>query len=409
MRAELKALASTIGMILGACVEAPSTGLPSGEPSRATVEAGSEQVGPNDYIVVLKDTERDVGATSSRLATLAGTTVKVTWEHALKGFLADVSPGALERLRSDPAVAFVERDAIATLDSDVGAQVVQPVPNNWGLDRIDQRLLPLNGTYRYLRTGGPPGVVIHAYVMDSGINPAHTEFIGSLGAGISFVPGVPSLIDCNGHGTFMSSVLGGTVNGVAKGVIIHPVRVFGCSGTAPFSRIITAVNWVQLHDIGPAVTLMPFGGPFNGAVNAAVNTLVLSGNSVTVNAGSSGGNACNFSPASAVHAITVAATGTGGGIPPTFPDALSPFSATGPCVDLYAPGFNIRGAFWTSPVATTIWSGTAGASAHAAGAAALLRDKFPLLSALAVRNSLVLNGTLVPGLPGRLLYMGYIG
>jgi subtilisin family serine protease len=410
MRAALQVLTTSVAILAAACVDAPPATGPEPTAARAlTVGTGMEPVGTNDYIVVLKDTETNVGATAARLTTLAGATLKVTWGHAIRGFLAEAPPEAVERLRNDPAVALVERDAIVRLESNAGTQLVQPVPLNWGLDRIDQRLLPLNGSYRYFRTGGPPGVVIHAYVLDSGINPGHTEFIGSLGAGRSFVPGVPSLVDCNGHGTFVSSVLGGTVNGVAKGVIIHPIRVFDCNGSAPWSRILSAVDWVQLHDIAPAVTLMPFGGPVNLAVNAAVNNLVLSGNSVTALAGSGGGNACAVSPASAALAITVGATGAGSGLPPAGPDALAPFSATGPCVDLYAPGVNIRGATWTSPFATVFWSGTAGAAAHAAGAAALVRDKFPLWSAITVRNSLVANGTIVPALPGRLLYMGYIG
>lgn len=409
MRAALKALSSVV-IVTAACAEAPSTTGPAPiAPTARTALAGSEAVGSNDYIVVLRDTEANVGATAARLTSLTGATVKVTWEQAIKGFLADLPPGAVERLRNDPAVKLVERDALVTLENnEVSAQFVQPVPLNWGLDRIDQRLLPLNGTYRYFRTGGPPGVVIHAYVLDSGINPTHTEFVGSIGAGRSFIPGVPAMGDCNGHGTFVSSVLGGTLNGVAKGVIIHPIRVFDCNGSAPWSRIISAINWVQLNDIYPAVTLLAFGGPLNLAVNTAVNNLVASGNSVTALAGSSGGSACAVSPGSASLAITVGATGAGGGMPPALPDAMAPFSATGPCVDLYAPGFNIRGATWTTPFATVIWSGTAGAAAHAAGAAALLRDKFPLWNPIAVRNSLVANGTIVPGLPGRLLYMGYI-
>jgi subtilisin family serine protease len=345
---------------------------------------------------------------------MAGATVKVTWDQALKGFLAEVPPATLERLRNDPAVAYVEKDQMAYPDQDPTPQVVQAVPMNWGLDRIDQRPLPLNGLYQYLRTGGPPGVVIHAYVIDTGINPAHADFIGSIGAGVSFVPLTPSVVDCNGHGTHVSSTLGGTVHGVAKGVIIHPVRVFACSGGAPFSRIITAVNWVQLNDIAPAVTNMSLGGGFSAATNAAVNALVVSGNSVSVAAGNSNINACGTSPASAVNAITVGSTGEGAGLPPLFRDRRSSFSNFGPCLDIFAPGRNIRGAWWTSPVATAFLSGTSMATPHVAGAAALLRDKFPLLTAFGVRNTLVAQATLGavtnPGIgsPNRLLYMGFI-
>ncbi|MGQ0649850.1 MAG: S8 family serine peptidase [Gemmatimonadaceae bacterium] len=416
MRADMKALVSMAVVFTAACADEPSSTspLPEARASLAPAEAGSDQVGPNDYIVVLKDTEEDVSAASVRLASLAGATVKTTWGAALKGFLADVPPAALERLRRDPAVAYVEKDAMAYPDQDVFPSVVQPVPMNWGLDRIDQRFLPLSGTYTYLRTGGLPPPTIHVYVIDSGILAGHADFGGRVMGGVSFVPFTPSPTDCNGHGTHVASTIGGSVNGVAKGVILHPVRVFNCTGGAPFSRIITAVNWVQLNDIAPAVTNMSLGGSLHLATNAAVNALVASGNSVAVAAGNDNVNACGTSPASAANAITVGSTGQGAGLPPAFVDTRSSFSNWGPCLDLFAPGRNIRGAWWTSPVAIAFLSGTSMASPHAAGAAALLRDKFPLAGAIAIRNSLVANATLgVVGLPGagspnRLLYMGYI-
>ena len=417
MRRTLQVLSIAAAMLAIACRDKPeTTGPRDPSPSLGTAATQGDQVGPNDYIVVLKDTESDVGAASVRLASLAGASVKVTWDHALKGFLADVPPASLERLRADPAVAYVERDQMAYADQGVGAQVVQGVAGIWGLDRIDQRPLPLSGTYQYFRTGGPPGVVIHAYIIDSGINLGHTEFVGSIGAGISFVPGVPTVSDCNGHGTHVSSTLGGTVFGVAKGVILHAVRVFDCTGGAPFSRIISAVNWVQLNDIAPAVTNMSLGGGFSAATNAAVNALVASGNSVSVAAGNSNANACGASPASAVNAITVGSTGDplGPAIPPVFPDRRSSFSNFGPCLDIFAPGLNIRGAWIGGAFTTALLSGTSMASPHVAGAAALLRDKFPAMTPIQVRNWLVAQGTLGivtnpgAGSPNRLLYMGGI-
>lgn len=414
MRNELRILWPVAALVAAACVDAPQTTGPAPDAPSMSREVAADEVGPNDYIVVLKDTEGAVGATSARLASMAGATVKVTWDRALKGFLADVSPAALERLRNDPAVDYVEKDQMAYADQDVTPQALQAVPLNWGLDRIDQRFLPLNGLYQYFRTGGPPGVVIHAYIIDSGINPAHVDFAGSIGAGISFIPGVPSVVDCNGHGTHVSSILGGNVHGVAKGVILHPVRVFNCTGGAPFSRIITAVNWVQFNDIAPAVTNMSLSGGLSLATNAAVNALVASGNSVSVAAGNNNANACGESPASAANAITVGSTGDGLGLPPALPDRRSSFSNFGPCLDIFAPGRNIRGAWWTSPVATRFLSGTSMASPHVAGAAALLRDRFPLLTAFGVRNTLVAQATMGivtnpgAGSPNRLLYMGFI-
>jgi subtilisin family serine protease len=348
---------------------------------------------------------------------MAGVQVRTTWDRSLKGFLAELSPAALERIRLDPSVAHVEKDAMVYMDQGVGIQALQGVGGIWGLDRIDRRPLPLNGTYEYFRTGGAPGVVIHVYVIDSGINLGHVDFAGgSIGAGVSFVPGSPSVSDCNGHGTHVSSTLGGNTFGVAKGVIIHPVRVFDCTGGAPFSRIISAVNWVQFNDIAPAVTNMSLGGGFSAATNAAVNALVASGITVVVAAGNSNANACGASPASAASAITVGSTGdpAGAAVPPALPDRRSSFSNFGACLDLFAPGRNIRAAYIGGAWNTALLSGTSMASPHVAGAAALLRDKYPAWTPAQVRNSLVANATFGivtnPGLgsPNRLLYMGYI-
>ncbi|MBC7897150.1 MAG: S8 family peptidase [Cytophagaceae bacterium] len=384
-------------------------------PSEA-VQADGTGAGPNDYIVVLKDTEGDVGASAARFGAMAGVQIRTTWDRALKGFLAELSPAALERLRADASVEFVEKDAMVYMDQGAGAQAIQGVAGTWGLDRIDQRPLPLNGTYQYFRTGGAPGVVIHVYIIDSGINLGHVDFAGSIGAGVSFVPGSPTVSDCNGHGTHVSSTAAGNTFGVAKGVIIHPVRVFGCSGGAPFSRIISAVNWVQFNDVAPAVTNMSLGGGFSAATNAAVNALVASGNSVVVAAGNDNLSACGASPASAASAITVGSTGdpAGAGVPPAIPDRRSSFSNFGVCLDIFAPGRNIRAAWIGGAATTALLSGTSMASPHVAGAAALLRDKFPAWTPAQVRNSLVANATFGivtnpgAGSPNRLLYMGYI-
>lgn len=390
--------------VLAACSDAPNPTEPQGRPveSAAAVQEGNE-VGPNDYIVVLRDDEPDVAATSARLARATRLRVKTTWKDALKGFLAEVPPGALSALQGDRSVAYVAHDAMAYPD------VVQPVGGIWGLDRINQRPLPLDGTYSYTSTGAG----IHVYIIDSGINAGHVQFAGRIGAGISFIPGVPTTTDCNGHGTHVAGTIGGSTHGVAKGVILHAVRVFNCTGGAPFSRIINAVNWVQGNDIAPAVTNMSLGGGLNAPVNAAVNNLVASGNVVVVAAGNGNADACGASPASAVNAMTVGSTGEGGFIPPAAPDMRSGFSNWGACLDLFAPGRNITSTWFTSPIATNTISGTSMASPHVAGVAARRRQTQPLWTAFQIRNNLVANATagivINPGVgsPNRLLYSGF--
>jgi subtilisin family serine protease len=402
MRTRWKGLTVVGAVLLAACSDAP-TGTTPLKPGATLAQADQNQVGANDYIVMLRDDVADVSAASARIAGLAGVRVKATWSEAIKGFLADVPPSALARLSADPAVISVARDQMAYPD------VVQAVPGIWGLDRIQERTLPLDGVYTYNSTGAG----IHVYVIDTGINLGHAQFVGRIGAGISFVPGKPSVADCNGHGTHVSGTIGGTTYGVAKRVIIHPVRVFDCTGGAPFSRIITAVNWVMLNDIAPAVTNMSLGGGFDAATNAAVNNLVVSGNVVAVAAGNSNVNACGTSPASAANAITVGSTGEGAGVPPAQPDWRSSFSNWGPCLDLFAPGRAILSAWFTSPVATAVLSGTSMASPHVAGVAARRRQVSPLFTSFQIRNDIVANATvgvvINPGVgsPNRLLYSSY--
>jgi subtilisin family serine protease len=403
MRTEWKGLAVLGAVLLAACSDTPTGTTTPLAPEATLAQADQNQVGPNDYIVMLRDDVADVSAVSARLSGLAGARVKTTWGAAIKGFLAEVPPGAVARLSADPAVISVARDQMAYPD------VVQPVAGIWGLDRIQERTLPLDGVYTYNSTGAG----IHVYIIDTGINLAHTQFTGRIGNGISFVPGKRSVSDCNGHGTHVAGTIGGTTFGVAKRVILHPVRVFDCTGGAPFSRIISAVNWVMLNDVAPAVTNMSLGGGFDAATNAAVNNLVLSGNVVAVAAGNSNVNACGTSPASAANAITVGSTGEGATIPPAQPDWRSSFSNWGPCLDIFAPGRNIRSAWWTSPVATAVLSGTSMASPHVAGVAARRRQVSPLFTAFQIRNDIVANATLGVvinaglGSPNRLLYSSY--
>lgn len=404
MRYESRMLLLLGAAWLAACSDGPTSTEPlAREANASAARQGSDEVGPNDYIVVLRDDVQDVAGTAARFARGPGMQVKTVWSAAIRGFLATIPPGALSAVERDASVAYVARDGMAYPD------VVQPVPGIWGLDRIQERALPLDGAYVYRSTGAG----IHVYIIDSGINAGHVQFAGRIAGGISFIPGVPAWSDCNGHGTHVAGTIGGTTHGVAKGVILHAVRVFNCTGGAPWSRIISAVNWVQLNDIGPAVTNMSLGGAFNAPVNAAVNALVAAGNVVAVAAGNNNANACGYSPASAASAITVGSTGEGAGVPPALTDTRSGFSNWGGCLDLFAPGRSIVSTWWTSPVATATLSGTSMASPHVAGVAARRRQTQPLWTPLAIRNNIVANATagvvLNPGVgsPNRLLYSSY--
>ncbi|WP_051772442.1 S8 family peptidase [Saccharothrix sp. NRRL B-16314] len=368
------------------------------------------------YIVVLKRHD-DLAAMT------AAPGVTFTYRTALAGFAMRANPVEARRLAADPRVAYVAQDVRVRLAAqdvisqdvtarevappDVSAQAlgVQPDPPSWGLDRIDQRSLPLDHKYFHPNTAS----AVRAYIFGTGIRYTHQEFEGRAVPGLDTVGGVtPPGNDCNGHGTHMAATVGGQTTGVAKDVTLVSVRVLNCQGSGTYSQIIAGIDWATNDAAASgrkAVALMTLGGalnqPFNNAITASINANV----HYSVVSGSSNANACNYSPGSTPLATTVGATDIN--------DAKASFSNYGPCIDVWAPGVNITSAWGTSDTAYSTISGST-ASAHAAGVAALWRHRFPGDSAIAVAEALRANAT--PGVitnpgtgsPNLLLFMGMV-
>jgi len=238
-------------------------------------------------------------------------------------------------------------------------------PATWGLDRIDQRSLPLDNSY----TCPDDGSGVLAYVVDTGIY-ANTDFSSRLITGISYVPGSASTVDCNGHGTHVAGTIGGTLYGVAKNVTLVPVRVLDCSGSGYTSSVVSGLNWIgDQYDNSsdplygtPAVVNMSLGGGVSKSTDDAVAALVALGVTVVVAAGNENTDASNSSPAREATAITVGST--------TSTDARSSFSNFGTVLDIFAPGSSIVSTWITSSTSTATLSGTSMAAPHVAGAVA---------------------------------------
>jgi len=350
----------------------------------------------NNYIVVLDDSVIGQQGNFSiapyvaqeMVATHRGQ-LKHLYQYALNGFAVEMTPEEAEALSQDFRVAYVEEDGIVTADA------TQSNPP-WGLDRIDQRNLPLNAIYTFNWTGSG----VRAYVIDTGIRTTHTQFGGRASNVFDAFGG--SGADCNGHGTHVSGTIGGSTYGVAKSALLRGVRVLDCNGSGSNSGVIAGVDWVTNNHINPAVANMSLGGGASTALDTAVNNLANSGVPIAVAAGNSNANACNSSPARAANAITVGATTTS--------DARSSFSNFGTCLDLFAPGSGILSSWFSSDTATATLSGTSMASPHVAGVAALYKQANPGASATTTRNAIV-NGATTnvvtnagTGSPNRLLY-----
>ncbi len=296
----------------------------------------------------------------------------------------------MRALRRSARVAIVEQDRV------VEASATQSIPSDpWGLDRIDQRALPLSRTYTYNTTASN----VTAYVVDTGISTRSGDDFGGRARNVYDAFGGNGE-DCNGHGTHVAGTIGGSTWGVAKGVQLRGVRVLNCSGSGSTSGIISALNWLRTNAVRPAVANMSLGGGYSSSLNTATNNLANSGVFMAVAAGNENQNACNVSPASASAAYTTAASDRS--------DRKASFSNWGSCVDAYAPGVSIRSA-WLSGGANTI-SGTSMASPHVAGVAALYKGTNGDASSSTVSSWITSNSTPnvivgnVSGTPNRLLY-----
>ncbi|MGC4810239.1 S8 family peptidase [Micromonospora sp. DT228] len=383
--------------VAAATVLAVGTPALAAEPVGVVRAAGGATAVPDSYIVVLKDSAvaRDrVGDTAKRLSGRHGGTVARTYGAALRGFEVTVSASAAARIAADPAVAYVEQNHTVSISG------TQANPPSWGLDRIDQRNLPLDSSYTYPNTASN----VHAYIIDTGIRFSHNDFGGRATSGYDAVDG-GSADDCNGHGTHVAGTVGGSSYGVAKAVQIVGVRVLNCSGSGTNAGVIAGVDWVTANAIKPAVANMSLGGGANSSLDNAVRNSIASGVTYGLAAGNdNGANACNTSPARTTEAITVGST--------TSSDARSSFSNVGTCLDLFAPGSSITSAWYNSNTATNTISGTSMATPHVVGAAALVASANPSWTPAQVRNQLVANATAnVVGNPGSgspnlLLYVG---
>lgn len=321
-----------------------------------------------------------------------GGRIKRVYTNAVQGFSMNADERVVARMLKDPRVAFIEEDAKVSINA------VQ-YSATWGLDRIDQRNRPLNGSYVYNATASG----VRAYVIDTGILASHYEFAGRVGAGFTAINDGQGSNDCNGHGTHVAGTIAGSTWGVAKGATVVPVRVLGCDGSGTNSGVIAGIDWVRTQHIKPAVANMSLGGGASYAVDQAVNNLINAGVAVVVAAGNSNANACNYSPARVANAITVGAS--------TSVDQRASFSNYGQCVDLFAPGASIRSAWHTDPGASAMLNGTSMASPHVAGAAAIYLSRYPYATPSAVNSWLLNNASynrlsyLGPGSPNRLLYV----
>ncbi|NUF91650.1 S8 family peptidase [Acinetobacter baumannii] len=349
----------------------------------------------NQYIVILN---KDAGPSkdfAQNIAKQHAGKVLQSYDTVLKGFaiyLPDTAGAAfIEAMKKNPHVLSVESDTIVNIDA-----TTQSNPD-WGLDRIDQKALPLNSTYSYLQTGS--GTT--AYIVDTGILSSHQEFSGRVLSGYTAISDGNGTTDCNGHGTHVAGTVGGTTYGVAKNVNLVPIRILGCDGSGASSNVIAGLDWILKNGKKPAVVNMSLGGATSSSLDSAVENLYNNGYVMVVAAGNSNTDACTSSPARVSKAITVAATDN--------TDTRASYSNYGSCVDIFAPGSQINSSWTGSNTATKILNGTSMATPHVAGVVAEMLQSTPTASPQTISTNLLnqASSNVVKnpsGSPNRLLY-----
>lgn len=356
--------AAAVGLAVGAVAPAAA------EPGVTILGADSATAVEGSYIVVYEDGT----AASSVAATLGGQVTHLY--QALNGFAASMSEQQAQQLAADPNVSFVQQNQTVRI-TDVAS---------WGIDRVDQRDLPLDGSYTATTTASN----VHAYIVDTGLDLDHPDFGGRATSGFDAIDG-DTAEDCHGHGTHVGGTVGGTAHGLAKEVKLVGVRVLDCNGSGTTAQVVAGIDWVTENAVKPAVANMSLGGGASASLDAAVNNSISAGVTYAIAAGNGDelGNpedACTVSPARVAAAITVGATDK--------TDTRASWSNYGSCVDLFAPGVGITSAwFGLLNNETKTISGTSMATPHVAGVAALYLQSSPTATPAAVRTALHSNAT----------------
>lgn len=364
-------------VVLASVLALAGQGVLAPAPAPASPAPVSASAGLLDVVVTLEP-GTDPAAAARSLVTARGGKVTRLFSSALDGFAATLTDTLLATLRTDARVRAVE------LERTFRASATQTPTPSWGLDRIDQRALPLNRAYTFTRMGAG----VDVYVVDTGILTRHADFAGRAVAGWDYVDNDNTPQDCNGHGTHVAGTAGAGRYGVAKRVRLIAVRVLGCDGAGETSTLVAGLGWVVRHHRAgrPAVVNMSLGGPVSAALDAAVRGVLADGVSVVVAAGNDDADACGSSPGRVPGVLTVGASDRS--------DARADFSNFGSCVDLFAPGVGIAST-WNDGRAQVL-SGTSMAAPHVAGAVALYLQTYPSATPGAVHRAIIGGAT-----PGR--------
>nr|WP_238355555.1 S8 family peptidase [Kribbella sandramycini] len=349
-------------------------------PALALATAGGAAAAPPspDRIILVQTPKAEAGVTPIKdtyivelkegvqLKSKLGIKPLASYGAALNGFSAKLTPAQLSTLQKSPEVKAITQDVLMENVLDA----TQPNPPSWGIDRIDQRNLPLSASYTYTRTG----TGVHAYIIDSGITPGHANFGGRATFDYNGIDA--NNTDCNGHGTHVAGTIGSASYGVAKNVRLHGVKWLNCSGGGTLTSALNAVNWVTANAVKPAVANASWNFTYSDTLRDALQRMISSGVFLAASAGNTGGVSCERLPRNLTTALVVAASER--------TDARASYSSTGYCVDVYAPGSAIVSTLNNG--GSGAMNGTSMATPHVAGVAALYLQTSPSATPATVKS-----------------------
>ncbi|WP_395292286.1 S8 family peptidase [Kitasatospora hibisci] len=371
-------------------------------PSPGAAQGAAPPAGQGAAAEGVQAGQTPVTSVADRLVRAHGGSVRTVFDTALHGYAAEMTPAEAKAVAADPAVESVEQDGVQHSGSAPQAAQAASVAS-WGLDRIDQRNLPLDNSYTAPNTASD----VTVYVVDSGLRTTHTQFGGRASVGVDLVGDGRNGADCIGHGTHVAGTIGGKDYGVARGVKLVAVRVTPCNDSIPTSAIVSAADWITKYAVKPAVVNMSINGGVSAAEDKAIRNSIASGVTWVVSSGNSGADACRNSPGDIAEAVVVNNS--------TSDDQRRSDSNWGACTDLFAPGTGITSAWNGSDKDSRKLTGTSMAAPHVTGAAALYLSAHPTATPAQVQDALTSAATTGrigkagTNTPNRLLYVAGLG
>jgi cerevisin len=293
---------------------------------------------------------------------------------------------------------YVERDQIISLDTTdfilLSSNAKQQIP--WHLTHITNKALNEidPNSYRYNQSGSchaNPDVEISTYVIDTGIDVTHSEFEGRATWLGNFADSVDT--DCNSHGTFCASNVGGKRYGVCKDAKLYAVKVLNCEGSGTNSGVMKGIELAykthlekQKKNKGArGIISMSLGGGYSRALNKMISLMIENSNTFyfSVAAGNENQDACNVSPASVDGVLTAMASDKY--------NNRAYFSNWGTCADVYSPGVDIEGA--TPNEGKAVYSGTSMSTPILAGILNHYLDQYPHLNMKTLKDKVLRDST----------------